>query len=109
MLVVFLTDPSMRPGLAQTRASQAKNRVLARLFPAGGKYLGYLDVATWLLVAILLRPARWGWIIFLLAGRECAGARPSRAFSRPPATEAAATAAAAAAPTGPATEAEMVL
>ncbi|KAL8382137.1 hypothetical protein RB595_006088 [Gaeumannomyces hyphopodioides] len=102
MLVMFLTDPSIRPSLAQTRASQAKNRVLAKMFPAAAEYLVYLDVATWLLVAIVLRPARWGWICFLLVGRECAGARPSRAFARPLAT-------ATATPTGPATEAEMVL
>ncbi|KLU82329.1 hypothetical protein MAPG_01402 [Magnaporthiopsis poae ATCC 64411] len=33
MLVMFLTDPSMRPGLAQTRASQAKNRLADASLP----------------------------------------------------------------------------
>lgn len=69
ILLMFISLPDVRPSKSALSCWQLRSQVLRSLLPAElTDYVGYLEVFSWFVWAILVRPWRWGWILFVLFG-----------------------------------------
>ncbi|KAH9428161.1 hypothetical protein MCOR02_011649 [Pyricularia oryzae] len=69
ILLMFISLPDARPSKSALSCWQLRSQVLRSLLPAElTDYVGYLEVFSWFVWAILVRPWRWGWILFVLFG-----------------------------------------
>ncbi|TLD19846.1 hypothetical protein PspLS_09458 [Pyricularia sp. CBS 133598] len=66
ILLMFISLPDARPSKSMLTCWQLRSRVLRSLLPTQFKdYVGYLEIFSWFMWYILIRPCRWGWVFVL--------------------------------------------